>query len=77
MQSGSARTKRPVVPIWVGSVINVGKRPIDNQMGFLDSLLGSGIDGKLKHLDKLVENASYDVAEESLLDLRGACARKY
>lgn len=46
-------------------------------MGFLDSLLGGGIDSKLKHLDKLVEDASYDVAEESLLDLRGACAKKY
>ncbi|MBM3794016.1 MAG: hypothetical protein FJW31_08090 [Acidobacteria bacterium] len=46
-------------------------------MGFLDSLLGGGIDSKLKHLNKLVEDASYDAAEESLLDLRGACAKKY
>lgn len=46
-------------------------------MGFLDVLLGGGIEAKLKTLERAVENSDYDSAEENLLELRAQCAKKH
>jgi tetratricopeptide (TPR) repeat protein len=46
-------------------------------MGFLDMFSGGGIEGRLKRLHRTIDEASYDEAEEALLDLRVAISRKY
>ena len=46
-------------------------------MGFLDIFLGNGIDAKLKDLDRAIEQAAYDDAEDALLELRVNSAKKY
>lgn len=46
-------------------------------MGFLDALLGGGLEAKLKALDRAVEQADYDSAEDMLLDLRAKTAGKH
>jgi tetratricopeptide (TPR) repeat protein len=46
-------------------------------MGILESLLGGGIEAKLKRLDRAIEQSEYDDAEECLLQLRVSAATKH
>ena len=46
-------------------------------MGIFDILGGGGIEAKLKNLDRLIEEAEYEKAEDCLLDLRATTAKKY
>jgi hypothetical protein len=45
-------------------------------MGLFEIFLG-GVEAKLKRLDRTIEAADYDPAEECLLDLRVAISRKH